>query len=234
MSHQDLVENIQPGVAQHMADNSLALLRFLSSDASPIPRLEHGFSRPRTVFFSNLNLFVMYSFTTAKIMYVTLFGASFYLVWTTGVNRVWTALGAVVSAFVGALIGANGVAFVMTNVLHKGMSWFREEYFPVILYGPAAIVGMWPKLQSCLGHSNLVLDRCIDQSNTVQQDWFQPNARKAHVGSVITFSVWACRSGSAFQYWHQCRSFPWRDGHVRGPRHRCAFDTESTNLRRET
>ncbi|KAH0836908.1 hypothetical protein J3R83DRAFT_8723 [Lanmaoa asiatica] len=137
----DLVENIQPGVAQHMADNSLALLRFLSSDASPIPRLEHGFARPRTVFFSNLGLFVIYSFTTAKIMYVALFAASLYLVSTTGVEQVWTALGAVVSAFIGALIGANGVAFVMANVLHKGMSWFRAEYLPVILYGPAAVVG---------------------------------------------------------------------------------------------
>ncbi|KAF8141333.1 hypothetical protein EV363DRAFT_1391803 [Boletus edulis] len=137
----DLVENIQPGVAQHMAENSLALLRFLSSDASPIPRLEHGFARPRTVFFSNLGLFTVYSFTTAKIMYVTLLGASFYLVRTTGVKRVWTAFGAVVSAFVGALIGANGVALVMANILHKGMSWFKAEYFPVVLYGPAAIVG---------------------------------------------------------------------------------------------
>lgn len=153
MSRQDLVENIQPGVAQHMAENSLALLRFLSSDASPIPRLEHGFARPRTVFFSNLGFFMIYSFTMAKIMYVTLFGASFYLVWTSGIQRVWTALGAVVFAFVGALIGANGVAFVMTNVLHKSMSWFRAEYFPVILYGPAAIVGMWSKFQSRLAHS---------------------------------------------------------------------------------
>ena len=109
-------------------------------------------------------------------MYVTLFGASLYLVWTTGVKRVWTALGAVVSAFIGALIGANGVAFVMTNILHKGMSWFGAEYFPVILYGPAAIVGMWSKLQSRLGHPNLVSNRCIDQSDAVQQDWFRPNA----------------------------------------------------------
>lgn len=141
--YQDVVENIQPGVAQHMAENSLALLRFLSADASPIPRLEHGFARPRTVFFSNLGLFLVYSFTTAKIMYTTLLAASFYLVWTTGVRRVWTAFGAVVSAFVGALIGANGVAFVMSHVLYKAMSWFRAEYFPVFLYGPAAIVGMW-------------------------------------------------------------------------------------------
>lgn len=131
-----------------MVENSLALLRFLSSDASPIPRLEHGFARPRTVFFSNLGLFFLYSFTTAKIMYVSLFGASLYLVWTTEIERVWTSLGAVALAFVGALIGANGIAFVMSNVLHKGMSWFKGEYLPVILYAPAAIVGMWIRFGS--------------------------------------------------------------------------------------
>ncbi|KAF9224242.1 hypothetical protein BS17DRAFT_795711 [Gyrodon lividus] len=142
----DIVENIQPGVAQHMADNSLALLRFLSSDKSPIPRLANGFSRPRTVFFSYLGLFVVYSFTTAKIMYVTLLAASLGFVWATGLRRVWTALGATLAALVGALIGANGVAFLMTNVLGKGMSWFKAEYYPVILYAPAAIVG--PKATS--------------------------------------------------------------------------------------
>ena len=172
---QDVVENIQSGVAQHMAENSLALLRFLSSDASPIPRLEHGFARPRTVFFSNLGLFVVYSFTMAKIMYVALFGASLYLVWSTGVKRVWTALGAIIFAIVGALLGANGLAFVMTNVLHKGMSWFRAEYFPVFLYGPAAIVGTWPSHLSST-FSDLVSNRCADQSAAIQQAWYQPNA----------------------------------------------------------
>ncbi|KIJ65340.1 hypothetical protein HYDPIDRAFT_110370 [Hydnomerulius pinastri MD-312] len=137
----DLVENIQPGVAQHMADNSLALLRYLSSDKSPIPRLENGFSRPRTVFFSNLGFFAVYSFATAKVMYVTLFAASLALVLGTGVKRVWTALGAVGAALLGALVFANGVAFIMRDVLGKGMSWFKAEYYPVVLYGPAAIVG---------------------------------------------------------------------------------------------
>ncbi|KAG6333449.1 hypothetical protein ID866_5639 [Astraeus odoratus] len=138
----DLVENIQPGVAQHMADNVLALLRYLSSDSSPIPSLANGFVRPRTVFFSTLHAFFMYSFTTAKIVYVTMFIASLGLVRVTGVTRVWTALGAVLSAMVGAVVGANVVAFIMKDVLNKPLSWFKAEYHPVILYGPAAITGM--------------------------------------------------------------------------------------------
>ncbi|KAF9233723.1 hypothetical protein BU15DRAFT_53545 [Melanogaster broomeanus] len=137
----DVVENIQPGVAQHMADNSLALIRFLSSDESPIPRLANGFARPRTVFYSSFGRLVVYSFTTAKVMYVTLLASSILLVWATRVRRVWTGLGALFAAVVGALMGANGLAFVMAYVLGKGMSWFKQEYHPVILYGPAAITG---------------------------------------------------------------------------------------------
>lgn len=160
-----MVENIQPGVAQHMAENSLALLRFLSSDASPIGRLKHGFARPRTVFFTNLGLFVVYSFTTAKIMYVTLFGASLYLVLAAGIERVWTALMAVVFSFVGALLGANGVAFIMSKVLHKGMSWFSAEYFPVLLYGPPAIVGTRSTFHPCMVYRLIrLLNRCVHQS----------------------------------------------------------------------
>ena len=101
-------------------------------------------------------------------MYVALFGASLYLVWSTGVKRVWTALGAIILAIVGALLGANGLAFVMTNVLHKGMSWFRAEYFPVFLYGPAAIVGTWPSHLSST-FSDFVSNRCTDQSAAIQQ-----------------------------------------------------------------
>ncbi|KAH7891014.1 hypothetical protein F5I97DRAFT_2052216 [Phlebopus sp. FC_14] len=152
----DLVENIQPGVAQHMADNSLALLRFLSSEQSPIGRLANGFVRPRTVFFSYLGFFVTYSFGTAKALYSTLFAASLILTWSTGVRRVWTSLGALGAALVGALVGANGVAFVMSNVLGKGMSWFKAEYYPIILYAPAAVVGaLITQLPFCMADSKL-------------------------------------------------------------------------------
>ncbi|KAG6381856.1 hypothetical protein JVT61DRAFT_470 [Boletus reticuloceps] len=180
----DLVENIQPGVAQHMAENSLALLRFLSSDASPIPRLEHGFARPRTVFFSNLGLFTVYSFTTAKIMYVTLLGASFYIVRTTGVKRVWTAFGAVVSAFVGALIGANGVALVMANILHKGMSWFKAEYFPVVLYWScSALISQLPFSKA--GSNNQTLEKPMLAALLLFQSGLAAVGQLFNIGSSV-------------------------------------------------
>lgn len=137
------MENIEPGVAQHMADNVLALLHYLSSDASPIPTLTGGFARPRIVFFGLFDFFFVYSFTTAKILYVATFVASLILVRVARVKRVWSALGAVLASVFGALIGANVVAAIMKYVLKKPLSWFKWEFYPLVLYGPAAIAGAW-------------------------------------------------------------------------------------------
>ncbi|KIO07538.1 hypothetical protein M404DRAFT_997720 [Pisolithus tinctorius Marx 270] len=139
----DLVENIQPGVAQHMADNTLALLRYLSSSDSPIPSLAKGFDAcPRTVFMSSLHWFFMYSFTTAKIMYVSLFIASLALWRIARVQKIGAGFGAVLAAIAGAVLAANVVAFLMKYVLKKPLSWFKAEYHPLLLYAPAAISGM--------------------------------------------------------------------------------------------
>lgn len=138
------MENIQSGVAQHMADNVLALLHYLSSDTSPISTLAGGYARPRIVFFGILDFFFIYSFTTAKIMYVAMFVASLILVRFARVKKVWSAFGAVLASLVGAIIGANVVAAIMKYVLCKPLSWFKWEYYPLALYGPAAIAGSWP------------------------------------------------------------------------------------------
>ncbi|KAI5980796.1 hypothetical protein EDD15DRAFT_2186218 [Pisolithus albus] len=140
----DIVENIQPGVAQHMADNTLALLRYLSSSDSPIPSLAKGFdARPRTVFLTNLHWFFIYSFTTAKIMYVALFIASLALWRIARVQDIGTGFGAALAAMAGAVLAANLVAFLMKYVLKRPLSWFKAEYYPVLLYAPAVIFGAW-------------------------------------------------------------------------------------------
>ncbi|KAH8813685.1 hypothetical protein DL96DRAFT_501140 [Flagelloscypha sp. PMI_526] len=95
-TRKDLVENIQPGVAQNMAENTLALLSYLSSSSSPLPNLSrnltavqegeiHGAAarlRPKTVFFSYLGLFWTYSFTAAKFIYLLLALTSYGIVKT--------------------------------------------------------------------------------------------------------------------------------------------------------
>ena len=64
---QDLIAYIQPGVAQNMGENALALLHYLASSESPITTLPEHPPRPTTVYFSHLGRFWMYSFTTAKV-----------------------------------------------------------------------------------------------------------------------------------------------------------------------
>ncbi|KAF8159229.1 hypothetical protein B0H34DRAFT_655155 [Crassisporium funariophilum] len=152
----DLVENIEAGVAQHMGENTLALIRYLSSSKSPLPTLTQGYTRPSTVFFAHIGgVFFMYSFATAKIMYSVLFLASLVLVRLTFVDPApalkkagsgfWREQGkgavGVLAGMVGTLAVPNLVAVVMKSGLGKGMSWFSDPMAPLGLYGPAALLG---------------------------------------------------------------------------------------------
>lgn len=137
-----------------MGENALALLHYLSSPKSPLPSLAGGYFAPTTVFFSNLGWFMSYSYSTAKIMYTSLFFASIILVKTIyvdpapalkGGKGVWKeqtrGVVAVICGAGGAIVGANVVAVVMQRVLGKGMSWFASELSTLGLYGPAALTG---------------------------------------------------------------------------------------------
>lgn len=150
----DLVKNIQAGVAQHMGENALALLLHLSSPSSPLPSLTAGYTRPSTVFFSNLGIFISYSYHTANILHTLLFAASIILVHVIYIDPapalkrgkgVWReqvrGVVAVISGAVGAIVGANAVALIMQRVLGRGMSWFSSELSTLGLYGPAALTG---------------------------------------------------------------------------------------------
>jgi hypothetical protein len=131
-----------------MAENVLALVKYLSSNRSPLPTLTEGYTRPSTVYFSHIGVFIIYSFATAKIMYSCLFLAVLLFVQfnnkLSGLS-IWTAqakgVGAVLTAYVGGVITPNVVALVMTKVLGKGMSWFANEHSAVLLYGVPTLLG---------------------------------------------------------------------------------------------
>lgn len=139
-----------------MAENVLALIRYLASSNSPLPSLTAGYTSPTTVFFTHLyHTFFMYSFATARIMYTTLFAFSIILVWITfgrpaetahcG-NGFWIKQGrgcvAVIMGMIGTLLVPNVVAFLMKTVLNKGMSWFKNPLAPIALYAPPALLGL--------------------------------------------------------------------------------------------
>jgi hypothetical protein len=151
-SPKDLVENIQPGVAQHMAENTLALIQYLTSSSSPLPELAAGYAKPHTVYMGYLGqMFIRYSFTSAKIMYAVLCAAVVVYARTTYTpakrgESFWTVqvqgAVAVSTAIVSSVLAPNLVALLMRYGLKKGLSWFSSPFAPVALYGPAALLGM--------------------------------------------------------------------------------------------
>lgn len=131
-----------------MAENVLALVKYLSSNRSPLPTLTEGYTRPSTVYFSHIGVFIIYSFATAKIMYSCLFLAVLLFVHfgnKPSGSSVWTVQAkgvvAVLTGYVGGLIAPNVVALVMTKVLGKGMSWFANVHSAVLLYGVPTLLG---------------------------------------------------------------------------------------------
>ena len=137
-----------------MADNALALFQYLTSPESPLPSLDTGYTKPQTVFFSIFGFFFRYSFQTARITYFLFFITSLGFVKFTYVDpapalkkgrTMWReqlrGIAAVTAAPIGALVGANTVAYIMTKVFNKGMSWFSIELSCLILYLPPALAG---------------------------------------------------------------------------------------------
>ncbi|KAI0718042.1 hypothetical protein C8T65DRAFT_706971 [Cerioporus squamosus] len=151
----DLVENIEPGVAQHMAENTLALLLHLTSSESPLPELAAaGYSSPQTVFFDYFGQLLVYSYSTAKLLYsataiLALVVARLTFAdpapalkkGTSFVSESIKGMAAVASAFIGAAVGVNTVALLMDKVLGRPLSWFSSEFACILLYGPAALAG---------------------------------------------------------------------------------------------
>jgi hypothetical protein len=130
-----------------MAENTLALLMHLSGPDSPLATIQRYAAKKKdTAFFSYLGYFALYTFSTARVLYGGLFVASVLLVRSTfGSARLWgdqvSGVVAGSAAFFGAIAGANVVAFVMSAVLGRGMSWFSREFACLALYGPASIAG---------------------------------------------------------------------------------------------
>ncbi|KAF8885097.1 hypothetical protein CPB84DRAFT_1816896 [Gymnopilus junonius] len=183
----DLVENIEPGVAQHMGENTLALLKHLSSSESRISSLTEGYSRPTTVYFSHLGqTFFIYSFQTAKVLYSALLIASFAL----GNDGFWKeqakGAAAVVSGTVGTLLVPNVVAIIMRSALNKGMSWFKSPMLPLGLYAPAALLGRYSYLCYCFASSNqATLALGVQMANVGSAAIFFLNALPIFIALVV-------------------------------------------------
>jgi hypothetical protein len=56
----------------------------------------------------------------------------------------WKGTRALLLAFGGALIGANGLAAIIHRVLGRNMSWFASEHSALLLYDPATFGSRLP------------------------------------------------------------------------------------------
>lgn len=134
-----------------MADNALALLHHFTGASSPLPSMATKTpQKPRVVYFSVLGTwFISYSYSVASVMYTTLLVAVITLLQVTSSSSSTIdlfklqlrGLRNILSGLVGALLGANIVAFFMSMVFNKDLSWFSREWLPLVLYGPPAVTG---------------------------------------------------------------------------------------------
>ncbi|KAH7098555.1 hypothetical protein BKA62DRAFT_712707 [Auriculariales sp. MPI-PUGE-AT-0066] len=141
-TRKDIVANIEPGVAQHMAENTLSIVEHLTSADSPLGNMTtSGFHKPSTTFFSLFgSYFFQYSSRTALIMSGTVaFNAYGLARSTVGLKRVAGGTASVLIMLLGALLSANILAFIMDRV--HPLSWYSNELSCILLYGPAALAG---------------------------------------------------------------------------------------------
>lgn len=141
------MQHIQPGVAQHFAENVFAIVNHLTnSPSSPLARLETTHTPPQTLFLSVFGkYFVHYTHTTSWTILLSMLSLSLVILGTTTELSDYRTIGmaslGVLGSVVGSVFGASLAASIMAKVLGAGMSWYTREYSCFILYGPPAITG---------------------------------------------------------------------------------------------
>lgn len=140
----DNPEHIQPGAAQHMGDNVLALAEYLSAEAD----LPDETPSTDLVFFDLHGLwFFVYQWETARMIQLAIvaIASSMVIAKVRSMTSIIVHAFSLISIFVGLVVGllfASLLAVVMVNVVGKSLSWFPYEVYPVLLFGPPTIFGV--------------------------------------------------------------------------------------------
>ncbi|EPY49730.1 peptidase [Schizosaccharomyces cryophilus OY26] len=134
----DLAPYITPGTAQQFGENIMAILRYLTSPEADMKNMGES----NTVYFSILNrFFFMYSDVTARILNTAVGGLGIYLSIKGSESIIVPFLFQLFTLFC-AFLFPNIWAFVFGNVLDRGMSWFRNESWPLFIYLPVIIASI--------------------------------------------------------------------------------------------
>ncbi|WVQ67426.1 uncharacterized protein L199_005623 [Kwoniella botswanensis] len=140
----DSIKYIEPGSAQHFANNMIAILDYLTSPESPLLQVEE-FSPPDMVYFSLFDLvFVHWPVNAANSVYTSLAVIAGALALRQLSKKRWKAfLVALIGTplgLVGGALSANLLAAVLV-LAGKGQLWFRHEHLPLLVYLPAGFIG---------------------------------------------------------------------------------------------
>lgn len=154
-TRKDVPKYLQPGATQHFGENTLAIIEHLclKKDSESLLR---GISRGQTrhslpIYFSIAGkYFILFSNKAFKSIVMAVsafinFQLSSIVRAESGIGALNLTLLCILSALfslVGAAVGANAVAYVMAHVLGKGMSWYKNEFHAVLLYGPPALASV--------------------------------------------------------------------------------------------
>lgn len=142
----DTVEYLQPGSLQHFGENMVAILSYLASTPSGADLA--SISRAREIVFFDLfggKLFVMIQKDAAAIGYIALFVASVGLaalrMRRDRLSGYLVCLISIPASMLGSALAAVLTAAVMAYGLDRPLSYFRKEWWCLVLYGPSSLLG---------------------------------------------------------------------------------------------
>ncbi|GEM06060.1 endoplasmic reticulum metallopeptidase [Rhodotorula toruloides] len=151
----DTADAIEPGAVQHMGENVLALLEYLTSPETtmgnsdkPTPVLPRT-PTSHTIFFSALGgkVFVVYSRATATVLYGVLAALVAVVVtdrvdWAKEKKVYILSVTGVLGGLISAILGANLAAAALSLGMGKSMTWFRNETYPLLVFGPPSLLSV--------------------------------------------------------------------------------------------
>ncbi|RUO97088.1 hypothetical protein BC936DRAFT_141000 [Jimgerdemannia flammicorona] len=153
-THLDQPGNMEPGALQHMGENTLALIEYLTNEGD-LERLEVASD---VVYWEVFGLkFIVYSWSTAyNLQQATVVLSLLFFTYiirksilTTPYRSLSTTLTAygistisVLLSFFSAILVSNLTAFVLVQVLDRPMVWYSREWYGLLVYGPAALAGL--------------------------------------------------------------------------------------------
>lgn len=154
-TRRDTPEHIPPGVVQHMGDNVLSLVRYLAAnkkssdklpnagELTPLHEMPYFFTwAARYFFLLSPSFFRSISMASSAFMNFSIQsiaqGDKPFQMYIAAI----AALLGTIGSLVGAVVGTNVVAAIMTLGLHRPLRWFTHPWAPLLLYGPPAVIGI--------------------------------------------------------------------------------------------